>query len=491
MNAKTARLYRQKIIEYRQPKGIIVCVREQFGVEPDIWQRKAMLAFANQDEKIFRLSLQACAGPGKSAVLAWCGWWFLMCMGEPGNHPKGACISITETNLKDNLWAEFSKWQQLSPMFTELFQWTKTRIYCKAHPETWFLAARSFSRTANPEEQGRTLSGVHSRYVLFLIDESGDIPVTVMKSVEQAFSTADKKFGRVIQAGNPTSKTGMLYAASSQFADKWHVVRITGDPEDEDRSPRIDIDWAREQIETYGRDDPWVMSFILGRFPNSAINTLLSIDEVRDAMSRHLIATEYNGSQKRLGIDVARFGADSTVIAPRQGLRCFKLIDMRGADSNQIASRVALAKNRWGSEVEFVDDTGGFGSGVIDSLRQGGHAPIGIHFASKADESKYFNKRSEMWFRMRDWIKSGGVLPYDETLLKELTTPTYTFHKGKFRLEGKDQIKKRLGFSPDKADSVGLTFGWVEMPTANSLEGLVRAANAQKTSDDFDPLRDS
>ena len=199
---------------------------------------------------------------------------------------------------------------------TDCFTWTKQRIFANDHPETWFLSARSFSRSADAEEQGRTLSGVHSKYVLFLIDESGEIPVSVMKAANQALSTSDLVFGRILQAGNPTSHDGMLYAAANELAHQWFIVRITGDPEDPDRSPRIDKEWAEEQIRTYGRDDPWVMSYILGRFPASSINTLLSVDEIEDAMSRHLTPDKYMYSQKRLGVDVARFGSDSTILFP-------------------------------------------------------------------------------------------------------------------------------------------------------------------------------
>lgn len=463
-------------------------VREQFAVDPDAWQRKGLLAFANGDKKIFRLSLQACAGPGKSALLAWCGWWFLMCMGEPGNHPKGVAISVTADNLKDNLWAELSKWQQISPMCMDLFQWTKTRIYAKSHPNTWFLTARAFSRSASPEEQGRTLSGVHSKYVLFLIDESGDIPVNILKSVDQAFSTADKVFGRAIQAGNPTSKEGMLYAAASTLAHEWEVIRITGDPDDPDRSPRIDKDWAQRQIDTYGKDDPWVMSYILGRFPDSSIDTLLSVDEVEDAMQRHLRKDQYEHAQKRIGVDVARFGYDSTVLFPRQGLWVGRPVEMRKADTIKIASRIAYAQNKWNPEAVFIDDTGGFGGGVIDQLRQGGHSPIGVHFAGSPDDSRYLNKRAEMWFRMAKAIKSGAALPDIPQLKKELTTLTYSFHKGKFRLEAKEQVKKRLGFSPDFADALCLNWAWADMPASLSPEGLALRAKTVNTEKEYNPF---
>lgn len=467
---------------------ILKFVRDNFEVEPDAWQRKALTSFANKENKIFRLSLQACAGPGKSAVLAWCGWYFLATQGEKGSHPKGAAISVTNDNLKDNLWSELSKWQQRSYTLNNLFTWTKTRIFAKDHPETWFISARSFSRTADSEEQGRVLSGLHSKYVLFLIDESGDIPPSVLKSVEQAFSTQDKVFGRAIQAGNPTSTDGMLYAAQSELAEKWSVIRITGDPDDPDRSPRIDRQWAAEQIEQYGVDDPWVMSYILGRFPKSGINALLSVDQVEDAMRRHLRKDAYDFSQKRLGVDVARFGYDSTVLFPRQGLRAHKYVEMRNARTPEIAARVMAAKRRWDGEMEFVDGTGGFGGGVVDALIQGGLTPFEIHFSSKPLDNRYYNKRAEMWFEMAEWVKRGGALPRCNKLKKELTAPTYSFKNGKMILESKDQIKDRLGFSPDRADGLALTFALPDQPSDRHFLSILQN---QKVDFDYNPLKES
>ena len=95
---------RANIQRWRQnPVQFVV---EQFGVEPDAWQRDALMAFADPTKP--RISMQACAGPGKSAVLAWCGWNFLSCYGDRGEHPKGAAVSVTWDNLRDNLWPEFA-----------------------------------------------------------------------------------------------------------------------------------------------------------------------------------------------------------------------------------------------------------------------------------------------------------------------------------------------------------------------------------------------
>lgn len=462
-------------------------VWDQFQVEPDKWQEKALSAYASGDESMRRIALSACAGPGKTACLAWIAWNFLSCYGEPGEHPKGAAVSVTWDNLKDNLWAELSKWQQKSEYLSTCFKWTKERLFANDHSETWFLSARSWSKSANSEEQGRVLSGIHSKYVLFLIDESGDIPVPVLKAANQAMTA---EFGKIVQAGNPTSHEGMLYAAVVNQADEWFVIKITGDPDDPERSPRIPIEHARKQIELYGRDDPWVKAYILGEFPESSINTLLSLKEVEASLGKHLTPDKYDWAQKRLGVDVARFGMDTTVIFPRQGLAAFKFVEMRGARSHDIAARVMAAKAKWNSEVELVDGTGGFGAGVVDSLIQAGQSPMEIHFSGKAINPKYFNKRSEMWFEMSEWIKRGGALPKDMSLKKELLAPTYSFKNGKLYVEEKDQIKQRLGYSPDRADALALTFAIPDMPKREVMleRAVYQGSELGKLKYEYDPF---
>ena len=442
-----------------------VCfVTDELKASPDKWQIDTLRAIG--DPTTQRISLQACAGPGKSALLAWIGWWFLSCWGKRGEHPKGAAVSITADNLKDNLWAEFSKWRERSEWLKSIFEWSHERIYCKSHPETWFIAARSWNKKANAEQQGQTLAGLHSKYVLHLVDEAGGIPPSVGRAAEQALSNC--VFGKIIQAGNPLSHDGLLYHAATIGRAQWHIIRITGDPDDPNRSPRIDVDWARTQIALYGRDNPWVKAYILGEFPPASLNSLLGPDEVEMAMEKFLMPVNYEFSQKRLGVDVAREGDDRTVLFPRQGLCAGDPVEMRNARGNDIASRIALAQERWQWETCFVDDTGGFGGSVIDSLLQASINNVPVNFSGKADDPRYLNRRAEMWFRMAEWVKRGGKLPKIPGLARELTAPTYTFNNGRFQLEDKAQIKKRLGFSPDLADALALTFAYVEMPRAGN-----------------------
>ena len=432
----------------------VAYVRERFGAEPDRWQAEALARFPSSP----RLALKACKGPGKTAVLAWLIWYFL----DTRRAPKVAATSITEDNLSDNLWPELAKWQQRSPELSAAYSWTKTRITRNDAPETVFVAARTWPRTADPQRQAQTLAGLHADQVMFVLDESGGIPQAVMTTAEAVLATASVD-AHVVQAGNAESREGPLFRACETDRHLWTVIEITGDPDDPQRSPRLSLEYAREQIATYGRENPWVMVNVLGQFPPTSLNALLGSEDVQAAMRRTLDATVYAWAQTRLGIDVARFGDDRTVIFPRQGLRAFAPSIMRhgreSAVSTDIATKVATLTAEWKAQVQLLDATGGWAAGARDVLVASGYRPVNVQFHGPSGNEKYENRRAEMWFGMSEWGKAGGGRPQVPELVGELTTPTYTFSpRGKFILEPKAHVKERLGRSPDLADALALTF---------------------------------
>jgi phage terminase large subunit len=435
-------------------------VHDVFKVEPDRWQADALTRFA--DPKCKRIAMKACAGPGKTALLAWVGWNFLLCYARPGEHPKGVAISKTWDNLRDNLWSELAKWRNRSELLQHAFTWQKERIFANDHPETWFLSARAYNKNANEEEQGRVLSGLHSQFIFYLIDESGDTVPAVLRSAEQGLSSC--QVGKIIQAGNPTSQLGMLYHAVTVARDQWYIITITGDPDDANRSQRIDIDWAREQIRLYGRDNPWVMAFILGQFPPGGINQLLSLEECEAATRRFYRPEEYQTLAKILGVDVARQGPDASVMFGRQGLVLTKPHVMRNVNSVDGAGKVATVWKAWDADACFIDDTGGFGAGWIDQLRVMHHQPIGIHFSGKPLIPHYVNRRAEMYWNAAQWVRDGGAIPDCPELIADLTITTYTHRGDLIQIESKDQIKERLKRSPDWGDAFALTFAQPVMP---------------------------
>jgi phage terminase large subunit len=320
------------------------------------------------------------------------------------------------------------------------------------------------------------------------------MPSSIPRKAEQGLATADIVFGKILMGGNPTTQDGALYECV--HGGTYDVIRITGDPDDPMRSSRINIEWARKQIKKYGRQNPWVMAFILGKFPPTALNALFSMDELNDAMSRKIRADSYEFSQKRLGIDVARFGDDATIIFPRQGLRSFPQVAMRGSKSHEIAARIVVAKHRWEWERAFIDDTGGYGAGTIDACELAGVMVTPVNASSHAFDRRYYNRRAEMYFQMAQWVKAGGVLPYRPDIIKQFTAVTYWLDKSKLRIVEKDQIKALLqGHSPDDADALAQTFAEPDMPTemqslipTTPYERALAEANAGRVISDYDPL---
>jgi hypothetical protein len=204
-------------------------------------------------------------------------------------------------------------------------------------------------------------------------------------------------------------------------------------------------------------------------------------------MSRHLRVDVYSWSQKRIGVDVARFGDDRTVLFPRQGLAAFRPVVMRRMRTTDIAARVAKAIVNWHAELTLVDDTGHWGHGVIDNLLAAGYPAMPVVFSHPAIAPRYRNRRAECWLSMAEWVKQGGALPNIRELVAELTQPTFTFVNGKFLLEEKDQIKKRLGRSPDLADALALTFAIADQPAALARE--LQRQSVGKALTDFDPFQ--
>ncbi len=447
-------------------------VRELFDTEPDAWQEEALEMFPTCP----RLAMCACKGPGKTSCLAWLAWNFLLT--RP--HPKIAATSISADNLADGLWTEMAKWQNRSELLKAAFTWTKTRIFANDHPETWFMSARTWPKAADKNQQAATLAGFHADYVLFLLDESGGIPDAVIVTAEASFAGTIEC--HIVQAGNPIMLSGPLYRACTSSRDLWHVINITGDPDDPKRSPRIPVEYAREQIRQYGRESPWVLVNIFGRFPPSSLNVLIGPDEVMESMRRYYREYEIGNAPRVLGVDVAREGDDASVIAKRQGLQCFPLKKYRNITGTQGAGQVAREWIDWNADACFLDMSGGFGSSWFDQLVLLGKTPVGVQFGGSAVQSeRYFNKRAEMYFELVDWIKRGGALPESSEIVAALTQTEYSFKGDRLILEPKELIKTKIGYSPDEADAIACTFAFpVGAPQRKGL--------ARKIQIDYDPF---
>ena len=215
---------------------------------------------------------------------------------------------------------------------------------------------------------------------------------------------------------------------------------------------------------------------------------LIALADTEDAAKRVYQQDHVEMSPVVLGIDPARFGDDRSVVFKRQGRQAFKPVVYRGIDNMDLAARVANLIEQYDPDAVFCD--AGAGSGVIDRLRQLSYDVIEIPFGGKATKpEQYLNRRSEMWWLMKQWIEEGGAIPNDIALKQELATPIYWYDNvGRRVLESKDQIKKRLqgAGSPDLADALALTFA---LPVAKKeMEDIYIKRRKEAThKKDYDP----
>ncbi len=218
-------------------------------------------------------------------------------------------------------------------------------------------------------------------------------------------------------------------------------------------------------------------------FDVAAADALIPLPLVLEATERQM--GPENLQPVILGVDVARFGDDSSVLFARQGrdARLWPPQIFQGLDTMQLAARVIDFTRQTKASAVFVDG-GGVGGGVIDRLHQLGLDAIEVNFGSKSDSPDCLNKRAEMWVKMREWLKV-GALPNIPRLTAELTGVQYSFDPSNaLKLEAKEDIKKRGLPSPDMADALALTFAYPVQPLSLAEE----VGRHLERSKGYDPL---
>ena len=225
-------------------------------------------------------------------------------------------------------------------------------------------------------------------------------------------------------------------------------------------------------------------------FSAAGDDQLIALADTEVAAQRVYQKADVGLSPVVLGIDPARFGDDRSVVFRRQGRQGFKPIVYRGVDNMDLAARIANLIEEHNPDAVFCD--AGAGSGVIDRLRQLSYDVIEIPFGGKATKpEQYINRRTEMWWLMKEWIEMGGAIPNDIALKQELATPIYWYDNvGRRVLESKDQIKKRLqgAGSPDLADALALTFA---LPVAKKVpeDIYIKRRKVATQKKDYDPYK--
>jgi hypothetical protein len=430
---------------------------------PDAWQAELLDHIGAQmlgAAPAIRVAVASGHGVGKSALVAWLILWAM----STRPHLHGVVTANTRHQLSTKTWREVSLWLSRA-INRDWFALSATKLVQVDHPDTWFVAAIPW-RKDRPE----AFAGQHGEHVLVIYDEASAIDDSIWDVSEGALTTQGAMW---FAFGNPTRNTGRFRECFGRFRHRWSTRQIDA------RSSRIaNGEQVRQWLDDYGEDSDFVRVRVRGVFPRAGALQFIGQDIIEAARCN----TSSGEGPRIVGVDIARFGDDQTVLLLRQGDRIATLRRWRGLDTMQTASRVAEFAEREEPDTIFVDGAG-VGGGVVDRLRQLGHDVIDVNGGGRAtDDTAYFNLRAEMWGKMRAWLATAN-LPDDSELSADLASPEYGFDaRNRLQLERKEDMKKRGLASPDSADALALTFA---APVRAQAHG---AALPARTQTEYDPF---
>lgn len=411
--------------------------------------------------KPIQFSFASGHGIGKSALSAWI-TLFIM---STRPHSKGVVTATTAPQLKTKTWAELGKWKKLcctGHWFHYNASHGNMNLVYNDSPETWRVDGQTCR-----EENSESFAGLHAKNSTpwYLFDEASGVPDKIFEVSEGGLVTGESMR---FMFGNPTKNTGYFKKTFGALRHRFNNEQIDSRDVRGTNKELIDT-WAKD----YGEDSDFFRIRVKGQFPRASAQQLISTELVEDAGKRD----DFSDSKAPviIGVDVARYGDDSSVIYVRQGRDGRKVgyTEYRELDSIQLAGFVAeFISNHKPSKV-FVDGTGGYGSGVVDQLHSMGYRDlvVDVQFGGKAIEKNiYFNKRAEMYGKMKDWLETGQI-PDEQRLYDDLTGVQYGFaSESRIQLEKKEDMKKRGLASPDIADALALTFAFPVIKKSKPLK---------------------
>ncbi len=415
-------------------------------VGPELWQGDLLedVATAKKEGKR-RFSIKSGHGTGKSTTEAWLILWFVLFHRDL----KVPVTANSQDQLRDILWAEIAKWhRELPPFLKDMVEVSAERVFVKADPEGAFAVAR----TARPEKP-EALQGFHAGTLAFFIDEASGVEDVIF---ETAGGSLSSEHSWVFMFANPTRPSGYFYNSHNKNRSTWRCYTIPCSA-----SSRVSPNYPMEMAHEYGEGSNVFRIRVQGEFPLSDDNSVISLGMVEPSIGREVSPS---GVSEVWGLDVARFGDDTTALAKRFGnTLCEPIKEWKKLDLMQICGLVVsefrLAKRRPASiNVDVI----GLGAGVVDRLNELGLPVRGVNVAESpaVDGHLYMRQRDELWFRAKEWFETRAVsIPRDDGLIEELIGPTYKIESsGKLKVESKDDMKKRGVKSPNKADAFCLTF---------------------------------
>tara|TARA_B100000427_G_scaffold124386_2_gene103509 strand:- start:2564 stop:3973 length:1410 start_codon:yes stop_codon:yes gene_type:complete len=417
---------------------------EVLGVEPDDWQQNLLNDVAEGKR---RISVRSAHGVGKSSVAS----WVLIHTLLTNLNCKLIVTAPTSGQLFDALFAELKKWiREMPQALQDLVEIKSDRVELKSRRAEAFISART-SRKEQPE----ALAGVHSQgKVILLCDEASGIPETIFESAAGSMSGEECT---TILLGNPTRNSGLFYDTHHKLKGSWQTYHISAYD-----SPRVSEDFVEEMKERYGEGSAAFSVRVLGNFAEADDDTIIPLELIEAAVARE-VEVDKTVRDVYWALDVARHGNDSSVLVKRRGNVITEIKSWQRLDLMELTGRVQAEFDTTEPEqrpVEVYVDAIGLGYGVLDALNNIGRmSAVGINVAeSPSQKETYLNLRSELWFKFKGWLEERMCsLPRNEQMIADLVSVKYKFvASGRIQVESKEQIKKRIGRSPDYADALVL-----------------------------------
>ena len=447
------------------------------GKAPEPWQRDVLKAIRDglPLNRAVRLACASGHGIGKTCLVSWiCLWAMATC-----TDCRGILTASNEAQLATRNRAELRKWYRLF-RGRAFFELTATALISAdlAHEHTWRIDLLPWN-----EHRPESFAGLHNqgRRVIVIMDEASVIPPIIWQTIEPVMTDVGTE---IIWAvfGNPLHNTGPFRECFGRFAHRW--IRWHIDARDVGISDKKQIaEWAEDHEE----NSYFFMTRVRGQFPTASALQFIPTDLVEEAMAREM--EPHPRDPLVLGVDVARFGDDCSVIYPRRGMdaRSILPIVVRGASTDRLEDLILQFCQEHQVDVIFIDGSG-VGGGVIDHLANRHNLPVeDIQFGSKAlnatSQVRYAQKRSEIWGAMRDALKY-LVIPPSNELRDQLIGPEYDFNlRGELQLEKKSDMKRRGLASPDIADALALTVARPVFP-----RGYDDWMNSASVKSEYDPF---
>ena len=413
-------------------------------------------------------------GIGKSCMTG----WLIQFIASTRPFSKGIITANTAEQLRTKTWAEAAKWYNLS-LTKHWFTLNaggggSMNMYHKVHKEHW----RVDCQTAR-EENSESFAGLHAAnstpYMIF--DEAGGIPSKLFE-VREGSQTDGEPMS--FDWGNPTRGTGRFFENMKGRFRHRYIKRFIDSRTVSITNKELFDQW----ISDYGIDSDFCKVRILGQFPSIGALQFIPTDEVNHCMGLEVHVAPQDPLV--MGVDVARFGGDESVVYLRQGRDAESqgVHRYQGISTMELAGEVARHAKEKTPDTIFIDG-GGVGGGVVDRCRDLGLNIIEINFGSKATQRGYANMRAQMWGNLKAAIHDGIRLPDDDDLRSDLTGLEYGYNvRNDIQLERKEDAKKRGIASPDLADALALTYALPVAPNRAGYTGSQYAA----TQHEYEPL---